>query len=45
MKDDDTEESLSDRILKEEHRLYSKAIKLIVEGKVSLSGRRVVVSR
>lgn len=45
VKDDDTEESLSDRVLKEEHRLYSKAIKLIVEGKVSISGRRVVASR
>ncbi len=45
VKEGDTEESLSDRILKEEHRLYPKAIKLIVEGKVSMSGRRVVISR
>ncbi len=45
VKEGDTEESLSDRILKEEHRLYSKAIKLVVEGKVNLSGRRVVFSR
>lgn len=45
VKDGDTEESLSERILKEEHKLYPRAIKLIIEDRVKISGRRVVVSR
>jgi len=39
--DDDTEESLSERILKEEHRIYPEAIKLFAEGRLSVEGRRV----
>ena len=31
VKDDDTEETLSARILKEEHRAYPKAIRLMLE--------------
>lgn len=38
---DDTEETLSSKIQKEEHRLFPEAIKMIVDGKVSLSGRHV----
>ena len=38
----DDEETLSDRILKTEHEIYPMAIKLITEGKVRLSGKRVV---
>ena len=37
--DDDTEESLAARILKEEHRIYSEAIALVLSGK-GLQGRR-----
>ncbi len=40
----DTEESLSARILKEEHKLFPQAIKLYEEGRVSISGRRVAVN-
>jgi phosphoribosylglycinamide formyltransferase-1 len=40
---DDTEESLSARILVEEHRLYPEAIRLFAEGRVALDGRRVIV--
>lgn len=40
--DDDTEDTLTERILKEEHRIYPEAIKLIAEGKVEFRGRRVV---
>ena len=40
--DDDTEETLSARILKEEHRIYSEAISLLLEDRVRLEGRRVV---
>ena len=42
--DDDTEESLAARILKEEHRIYSKAIALVLSGKYRIEGRRVVGS-
>ena len=40
---DDTEESLSDRILKEEHRIYPQAVKLFFEGKLELRERRVFI--
>ena len=40
--DDDTEESLAARILKEEHRIYSEAIALVLSGKFRIEGRRVV---
>ncbi len=39
--DDDTEESLSARILQQEHKIYPKAIQLIAEGRVTIEGRRV----
>jgi phosphoribosylglycinamide formyltransferase-1 len=41
---DDTEDSLSERILKQEHRIFPYAIKLFAEGKVSVEGRKVVVT-
>ena len=40
---DDTEETLSCRILTEEHRIYSEAIRLFAAGRLKLDGRRVVV--
>jgi phosphoribosylglycinamide formyltransferase-1 len=42
--DDDTAESLSARILVEEHRIYSESIALILSGKYRIDGRRVVES-
>lgn len=39
--DGDTEETLSARILAEEHRLYPEAIRLFAEGRLEVSGRRV----
>lgn len=38
---DDTEETLAARILKEEHRIYSQAIQLFAEGKIEIKGRKV----
>lgn len=38
---DDTEESLSGRMLKEEHRIYCEAVRLFAEGRVQVEGRRV----
>ena len=40
--DGDTPETLSARILKEEHRLYSEAIHLVLSGGWRIEGRRVV---
>ncbi len=39
--DDDTVETLSARILKEEHRIYAEAIKLVLGDKIRIDGRRV----
>lgn len=39
---DDTEASLSARILAEEHRLYPEAIRLVASGRLRVVGRRVV---
>lgn len=41
---DDTETTLSARIQKEEHRLFSEAIRLFCLGKLSVSGRIVQIS-
>lgn len=40
--DDDTEASLSERILREEHRIYSEAVRLVLEGHYKIEGRRVI---
>lgn len=41
IKEGDTEESLLERVHKEEHRLYPEAVKLFVEGKLKIEGRKV----
>ena len=40
--DNDTEETLAARILKEEHLIYSEAIALVLSGKYRVEGRRVL---
>jgi phosphoribosylglycinamide formyltransferase-1 len=40
---DDTEESLSNRILEYEHKIYPQAIKWLVEDRVVVRGRKVIV--
>ncbi len=42
--DEDTVESLSARILAQEHVIYSKAIQYIADGRVTLAGRRVLIA-
>jgi phosphoribosylglycinamide formyltransferase-1 len=37
----DTEDTLSERILKQEHKIYPEAVKLYFEGKLEVKGRRV----
>src|SRR5579885_1701713 len=44
VEDNDTEESLSARILKEEHRIYSEAVKIVLEGNYKIICRRVILS-
>jgi phosphoribosylglycinamide formyltransferase-1 len=41
--DSDTEESLSSRILEQEHILYPQSVKLFAEGKVEVVGRKVFI--
>ena len=42
VQDTDDEHALSERILKEEHRVYTEAVKIILEGKFEIVGRRVI---
>src|SRR5271155_61874 len=42
VRDDDTDETLSARILAEEHRLYTEAVRLILFGNYRIEGRRVI---
>jgi phosphoribosylglycinamide formyltransferase-1 len=44
VKDNDTDATLSERILKEEHRIFSEAVKIVLAGNFKISGRRVVQS-
>ena len=41
IKNDDTEETLSKRILAKEHKAYPEAVRLIAEKKINVTGRKV----
>ncbi len=41
--DDDTEETLSDRILKQEHIAYPEAVRLYCAGKIKMEGRKITL--
>jgi phosphoribosylglycinamide formyltransferase-1 len=43
--DNDTEETLSERILEQEHKIYPEAIGLIAENRIKVEGRKVIASR
>jgi phosphoribosylglycinamide formyltransferase-1 len=43
--DSDTEEELSERILRKEHELYPEAVRLFAEGKIKIMGRKVLLGR
>lgn len=43
--DDDDEVSLTERILEQEHIIYSEAIRLIIEDRLTISGRRVLYNK
>ena len=44
VEDGDTEDTLSARILREEHRIYSEAVRIVLAGKYKIEGRRVVLT-
>jgi phosphoribosylglycinamide formyltransferase-1 len=41
--DADTAESLNQRVLKEEHRIYTEAVRIVLEGRYRIEGRRVLI--
>ncbi|MFX4262046.1 phosphoribosylglycinamide formyltransferase [Pelotomaculum propionicicum] len=43
--DDDTADTLADRILEQEHKIYPEAIGLIADGRLKLNGRKVSLRR
>ena len=43
--DEDTEETLAARILKEEHRIYSEAVCLLLEDRICIEGRRTLLKK
>ena len=43
VREDDTEETLAARVLEQEHRIYPQAIKLFIDGRLKIVGRRVEI--
>ncbi len=43
--DDDTPEKLAERILKEEHKIYSEAIEIVLKNQYVIEGRRVILKK
>ena len=44
IEDRDTVETLSERILREEHRVYSEAVRIVLEGRYRIENRRVLIT-
>jgi phosphoribosylglycinamide formyltransferase-1 len=40
--DTDTSDTLSEKILREEHRIYSEAVKIVLDERFKIEGRRVI---
>ena len=43
IEDSDTPETLSERILQQEHRIYTEAVRIVLEGRYRMDGRRVLI--
>jgi phosphoribosylglycinamide formyltransferase-1 len=43
IEDQDTPETLAERILREEHRIYAEAVRIVLEGRYRVEGRRVLL--
>jgi phosphoribosylglycinamide formyltransferase-1 len=44
IEDSDTPETLAQRILREEHRIYAEAVRVVLEGNFRIEGRRVLIT-
>jgi phosphoribosylglycinamide formyltransferase-1 len=44
IKDSDTEETISKKILRYEHKIYPEAVKLFAKGKIKIVGRKTIIS-
>jgi phosphoribosylglycinamide formyltransferase-1 len=44
IEDSDTPETLTERILREEHRIYAEAVRVVLEGNFRIEGRRVLIT-
>jgi len=44
IEDNDTPQTLADRILLEEHRIYTEAVRIVLEGRWRMVGRRVLTT-
>ena len=44
IEDTDTPDTLAERILREEHRIYTEAVRIVLEGRWLMQGRRVLVN-
>jgi phosphoribosylglycinamide formyltransferase-1 len=45
VEDSDTPETLTARILREEHRIYTEAVRIVLDGRYRMDGRRVLVTQ
>jgi phosphoribosylglycinamide formyltransferase 1 len=43
IEDSDTPETLAERILREEHRIYTEAVRIVLEGRYRIEDRRVLI--
>jgi phosphoribosylglycinamide formyltransferase-1 len=43
VEDADTPETLAERILRQEHRIYTEAVRIVLEGRYRIDGRRVLI--
>ena len=44
VRDNDSAETLSARILAEEHRIYTEAVRIVLDGRFKIAGRRVIAT-
>ena len=44
IEDRDTTSTLAERILREEHRIYTEAVRIVLEGRYRIDGRRVLIT-
>src|ERR1700730_3159410 len=44
IEDRDTTSTLAERILREEHRIYTEAVRIVLEGRYRIEGRRVLIT-